>query len=278
MYKRSTKIADLNLLLTVFIVLLHSLYNPLRLSSESGMYTWIYVFLKTLFDVAVPTFFFISSFLFFRYLDFERIKSKIKSRFKSLIVPYVIFSVVFAIFFMTIDYFNGSGVLNIKSLPADIYKATITISYDNVFFWLPILMVGSYVGYNYPDCFDNLVLSSKILFFLVLLNITLIFIVSYFPEKSIPYYLYRMISPFLFIPISVNILKLNKIRIHEYTFFVFMIHYVVIRIVSYIFPHEITIFLAFLRPCIILFICFIIAWCLKFVLNNKLWKLLNGSR
>lgn len=83
MYKRSTKIADLNLLLTVFIVLLHSLYNPLRLSSESGMYTWIYVFLKTLFDVAVPTFFFISSFLFFRYLDFERIKSKIKSRFKS---------------------------------------------------------------------------------------------------------------------------------------------------------------------------------------------------
>lgn len=204
MYKRSTKIADLNLLLTVFIVLLHSLYNPLRLSSESGMYTWIYVFLKTLFDVAVPTFFFISSFLFFRYLDFERIKSKIKSRFKSLIVPYVIFSVVFAIFFMTIDYFNGSGVLNIKSLPADIYKATydppiwylrtlfyyflmspivlslikrfcvleylficilciiinvfITISYDNVFFWLPILMVGSYVGYNYPDCFDNLVL------------------------------------------------------------------------------------------------------------------------
>lgn len=231
MYKRSTKIADLNLLLTVFIVLLHSLYNPLRLSSESGMYTWIYVFLKTLFDVAVPTFFFISSFLFFRYLDFERIKSKIKSRFKSLIVPYVIFSVVFAIFFMT-----------------------------------------------YPDCFDNLVLSSKILFFLVLLNITLIFIVSYFPEKSIPYYLYRMISPFLFIPISVNILKLNKIRIHEYTFFVFMIHYVVIRIVSYIFPHEITIFLAFLRPCIILFICFIIAWCLKFVLNNKLWKLLNGSR
>lgn len=124
MYKRSTKIADLNLLLTVFIVLLHSLYNPLRLSSESGMYTWIYVFLKTLFDVAVPTFFFISSFLFFRYLDFERIKSKIKSRFKSLIVPYVIFSVVFAIFFMTIDYFNGSGVLNIKSLPADIYKAT----------------------------------------------------------------------------------------------------------------------------------------------------------
>ena len=225
---------------------------------------------------------------------------------------------------MTIDYFNGSGVLNIKSLSADIYKATydppiwylrtlfyyflmspivlslikrlcvleylficilciiinvfITISYDNVFFWLPILMVGSYVGYNYPDCFDNLVLSSKILFFLVLLNITLIFIVSYFPEKSIPYYLYRMISPFLFIPISVNILQLNKIRIHEYTFFVFMIHYVVIRIVSYIFPHEITIFLAFLRPCIILFICFIIAWCLKFVLNNKLWKLLNGSR
>lgn len=111
MYKRSTKIADLNLLLTVFIVLLHSLYNPLRLSSESGMYTWIYVFLKTLFDVAVPTFFFISSFLFFRYLDFERIKSKIKSRFKSLIVPYVIFSVVFAIFFMTIDYFNGSEFL-----------------------------------------------------------------------------------------------------------------------------------------------------------------------
>lgn len=78
MYKRSTKIADLNLLLTVFIVLLHSLYNPLRLSSESGMYTWIYVFLKTLFDVAVPTFFFISSFLFFRYLDFERIKVKLK--------------------------------------------------------------------------------------------------------------------------------------------------------------------------------------------------------
>lgn len=275
MYKRSTKIADLNLLLTVFIVLLHSLYNPLRLSSESGMYTWIYVFLKTLFDVAVPTFFFISSFLFFRYLDFERIATYdppiwyLRTLFYYFLMSPIVLSLIKR--FCVLEYL-------FICILCIIINVFITISYDNVFFWLPILMVGSYVGYNYPDCFDNLVLSSKILFFLVLLNITLIFIVSYFPEKSIPYYLYRMISPFLFIPISVNILKLNKIRIHEYTFFVFMIHYVVIRIVSYIFPHEITIFLAFLRPCIILFICFIIAWCLKFVLNNKLWKLLNGSR
>lgn len=58
MQKRSTQIADLNLLLTLFIVTLHSLYNPDRtIFQDSDIYISCYNALVTLFDSAVPTFF-----------------------------------------------------------------------------------------------------------------------------------------------------------------------------------------------------------------------------
>lgn len=92
MQKRSTQIADLNLLLTLFIVTLHSLYNPDRtIFQDSDIYISCYNALVTLFDSAVPTFFVISSFLFFRNLSNSQIIVKIKKRFKSLIIPYLIF-------------------------------------------------------------------------------------------------------------------------------------------------------------------------------------------
>lgn len=83
MHNRSTHIADLNLLLTIFIVILHSLYNPNKTIYHSGTYLSLYNILVTLFDSAVPTFFVISSFLFFRNLSKSQIIAKIKKRFKS---------------------------------------------------------------------------------------------------------------------------------------------------------------------------------------------------
>jgi len=70
----------------------------------------------------------------------------------------------------------------------------------------------------------------------------------------------------------------NKIRLHEYTFFIYMIHYVVIRIISYPLPTEVTLIPILLRPFTVVILCFIIAYITKKILPYPIWGILNGNR
>ena len=84
--QKSTTITQLNVFCTILIVLLHC--KP----STYGLYSIIW----TITDIAVPTFFMISSYLYFNTFSYrEGVKSylsKLKKRTFSLLVPYLIFT------------------------------------------------------------------------------------------------------------------------------------------------------------------------------------------
>lgn len=325
MQKRSTQIADLNLLLTLFIVTLHSLYNPDRtIFQDSDIYISCYNALVTLFDSAVPTFFVISSFLFFRNLSNSQIIVKIKKRFKSLIIPYLIFSTTFAGIFIFVESIIGSKQYPVEILLWDIYKATydppiwylrtlfyfVLISpvifflytkinkhicigiciltlilnythhfpYDSLLFWLPSLLIGAFFGLNYPYAYDKIKLNHNALSICILLFFVLIYITSQYNQNSNIYYSYRIISSLFIIPISFSIIQFKSIKLHEYTFFVYMIHYVIIRIISYPLPSEATIISILFRPFAAILLCFFIAYITKKILPRSIWETLNGNR
>lgn len=84
----STKLKVVNVILTIFIVLLHVNNSVSQLPFEYLGFT----------SIAVPTFFAISSFLYFITFDFNNsltsYKKKLKSRFRSLLVPFFLFNVL----------------------------------------------------------------------------------------------------------------------------------------------------------------------------------------
>lgn len=96
--KISNKITLINYTMTLFVVCLHSLY----LYSDKLLLIF-YNYIRTLGDMAVPTFFVISSFLLFRKGKNEPYINKIKKRVKSLIVPYFIWSTFFYLIYLSIS-------------------------------------------------------------------------------------------------------------------------------------------------------------------------------
>lgn len=92
-------LTPVNFLLSLLIVFHHGFtmnidYNGSFAPSSYGMNMAIQRYMYNLSECAVPVFFFISAFLFYRTFDGTWInyKEKMKRRIRSLLVPYLIFS------------------------------------------------------------------------------------------------------------------------------------------------------------------------------------------
>lgn len=102
------KVYLLNWIMTIMVVMIHA--NPIGyygLDEESFPLIKI---VSRIAEIAVPMFFFISAFLFYRDCDSNSIKSKIKRRIHSLVIPYLLWNTIFvSIFFvlLNIPFFNG---------------------------------------------------------------------------------------------------------------------------------------------------------------------------
>lgn len=104
----SNRIKNVNLILTFLIVLMHSNCFSYA-NSESIFYNKINIIeniLSSLLDICVPTFFFISAYLFFRKINSkEEILSKIKKRIKTILIPYLFFSTFFLFYAIILSNF-----------------------------------------------------------------------------------------------------------------------------------------------------------------------------
>lgn len=89
---RSIRISNISFVCTMLIVVLHCRIAPKRIADSYSYYPYLYDFLGALADAAVPTFFAISVFLFYRNYHQSIYKRKMKTRVKSLLIPYFIFS------------------------------------------------------------------------------------------------------------------------------------------------------------------------------------------
>ena len=116
----------LNLVLAVLVVLIHT-YNAASYGLEYGKglgsaILWIEdYFSHNLAHIAVPLFFAISGYLYFRTVSFENIKEKLNRRIHSLCIPFLIWNFIYLLLFFTLSQipFLRENVNSVQSVPID---------------------------------------------------------------------------------------------------------------------------------------------------------------
>lgn len=108
------KIDSIKSILIILIVCLHSsLYTfvePNSISSE------VYRFLNVIFDCAVPTFMFLSCYLFFRNFSLRKYKEKVLSRVRSLVIPYFAWNTILYLCYLIFSLMPATkGYINAHS-------------------------------------------------------------------------------------------------------------------------------------------------------------------
>lgn len=88
--KTSNKITNLNFFLTIMVVMIHSSC----VSFMNGKNVFGYEFINTICDSAVPVFFCLSAYLFFRNFDMSKLLNKYKKRVRTLLIPYFSWSIL----------------------------------------------------------------------------------------------------------------------------------------------------------------------------------------
>ena len=74
------------------------------------VYMFEYTFSKVT-NLAVPLFFLLSGFLFFRTFKWEKLWTKYKSRFFSLVIPYFIWACIYYLYFVILSYVPGLSAM-----------------------------------------------------------------------------------------------------------------------------------------------------------------------
>lgn len=100
------KIRTVNGIMCVLVVFLHS-YNIEKYTNLNWPITPLLESFvsRTLGNLAVPTFFFMSAILFFQNYDFTKIWTKYRSRISSIVVPYLLWNTIYLIIFVIIVNF-----------------------------------------------------------------------------------------------------------------------------------------------------------------------------
>lgn len=188
MQKSKTKneeIIILNVMLTFLIVVFHSV-SLVYASPDAPFYNianMIENFITLIGHIAVPTFFCISTYLFFRNYNNGKYFNKIKSRFISLIIPYFIWNIVFLIYAIVL---TKSGYLDTfdNSFPkvemsfSYIIKSLITCQYNGVMWYICDLFILFLIApFAYKCKGKNIFLP---LISLLILVFNIIFKISYY--------------------------------------------------------------------------------------------------
>ena len=110
--KKNYKIVWVSFILSILVVLEHSINYSIY--NSSGFWYLVQKFIEQITDIAVPTFFVLSGFLFFKDLDQKSIKRKLISRIFSLVIPYLIWNFVDFLFYFALT--NISFTANLMNM------------------------------------------------------------------------------------------------------------------------------------------------------------------
>lgn len=257
----SNKITNINFILTVLVVIIHC--DCMVYANNNSVFfqgsNWINEFVSTICNVAVPSFFAISSFLFFRNFDNSKYKEKIKSRFKSLVIPYLFWSIVFLIY--TIIILNIPSIAemnndNIKPVGNNLFSIIlnniIIDSYDGPLWYVRFLIVFAILSPLFYLVIKklkrkNLILISIFFIVNILFNISYSNIFYWIPLYYLSAYLAINYHDKL-LKFDVNILKYKKIFYIGFLIFaIFITFFKEIYILNY--------FYRMISPLIIYLIC-----------------------
>ena len=108
----SNKITFLQFALSILIVYQHTSW---RYNGSLLALSQIHGFLFYLTQTAVPLFFMISGYLFYRTFKIEKAVDKLKSRIKTLVVPYLIWNVIYAVGMILLKHFGFVNSVHIEN-------------------------------------------------------------------------------------------------------------------------------------------------------------------
>ena len=211
--KTSNKITNLNFLLTIFIVLLHS--NCLEyIENINNIYILIANhFINCIVTVAVPTFFALSTILFYKDFSLSNFKKKIIKRCKTLLIPYLIWSIVFLVYFIILTNLSFIKPLTMSIEP---------IKYNFISFCKYILFAKYASGLWYIRELFILFLLSPIIYQLVkklkkwnIIIIAIIIILNIYFSTSYFSFLYWLPLNFIFAYITLN-KNVFELRLKKY--------------------------------------------------------------
>lgn len=96
------KVTLLSFALSILVVIRHGV-NIEIYGLESGILYWIQMFFRDFSDIAVPTFFMLSGFLFFQNYDPKLLLTKWESRLSSILVPYLVWNIIAYLYYEVIS-------------------------------------------------------------------------------------------------------------------------------------------------------------------------------
>lgn len=140
----SKKIVFLNYLLTCFVVFIHADNRSVAEYScvDIGGFEWVYQLLGKVYGTAVPTFFALSGYLFFRNLSADTVGRKLKSRIRSVLIPYLFWNISLYAVRIGLSYIPGIGERMNFKIPQLTLKVLLLENHANPPLWyLPILFM-----------------------------------------------------------------------------------------------------------------------------------------
>ncbi len=133
----------MSFILSLMVVWVHSENIELFLGEaarESLVYRLEFFFAQTLGQIAVPGFFMISAYLFYRNFQFSKIVSKWKSRCKSLLFPYVLWNTLYYLGYVVVTRLSFVKHIIGKEPVAfdlkELFLAAVYYKYNPVFWYL----------------------------------------------------------------------------------------------------------------------------------------------
>lgn len=181
------KIVILNFILSIIILIYHS--NCVRaMSYEHKDFFYYLSNLITDFGFcAVPTFFALSAFLFYRKFSLSQYTSKLKRRFKSLCIPYLLWNLFYCILFVTCHYIPVIRNNTNTTIEFDVLNNLIGIIMSD---YTPLWFVRNLIVYVLLSPIIYYLIKNKIIgLIVILITVSTNLFVIIFPYESISYWL-----------------------------------------------------------------------------------------
>ena len=169
----SNKVTYLYFIMSVLVILIHSVNNDTKFQlffSENGIGQF-----------AVPTFFFISAFLFFKTIrGMYDVKNKLRKRIRTILIPYILWNLIYYGIHLLLKPGHGGGF-------AELYDAAFNYTYNPAFWFVCQLILLNIIS---PLLYYVLKKNIYIVLFIIAMSLLIFFDIDipYINEDAIIYY------------------------------------------------------------------------------------------
>ena len=315
-------ITPVSFLLSLMIVFHHSFtvnvdYNGSFLPQSYGWTIGVQRFMYNLSECAVPMFYFLSAFLFYRTFDgsWSQYKEKIRRRFFSLFLPYVIFCTFGYVKHLSVIGLGGGNFAGYINLLAPvIYRLirkpfwTLQISiillflitigiipYRSFLYWIPIYIMGAMLDKKILSKLYILMEKRSALCCSIVICVMYIIWAWLLPNgisradmtwgQNLDFMMFRVGTPLVLLPLTWLLFRyhIRDRKFMKYSFFVYCMHFPVITIIRLVLDRVLgsSLYIELIKYLMIVVASYSICVAMAVMIQRHLpsvWYVINGHR